>query len=91
MPDHVIIRNADLNAVDLIEVKEVGVFTQTRLGRAFKKVDAKGFLADVHVGDRLWVAQAGRGVIAECQIERNAYLICHSLVTVRTISDARLL
>jgi hypothetical protein len=66
--EHAIIRNADVNAVRLIEVSDSGYFTQATMGRGFRALDAEGRPRDVAVGERLWVAQSGRGVIAECEI-----------------------
>jgi hypothetical protein len=66
---HVIIRNTKVNAVRLIEVSDRGSFTETKMGSPFRKLNAEGRPVGIEVGDTLLVAQSGRGVIAECEVE----------------------
>ena len=83
---HVVIRNSDINAVPLIEVSDSGYFTQTRMGAPFRKLGPDDRPLGILPGETLWVAQAGRGVIAECEIKE-----LQPTVRIRTLEDIELL
>lgn len=83
---HVVIRNSDVNAVPLIEVSDFGAFTQTRMGGPFRKLGPDDRPTGILPGETLWVAQSGRGVIAECEIAE-----LQPTIRIRTLEDIELL
>lgn len=66
--DHLIIRNADLNSTDVIRLPASGSFTQASIGRSPFALSDDGTPRDLGLGDVLWIAQAGYGVVAKARI-----------------------
>ena len=68
MVEHIIKRNADINQVETIEIPETGKFMQARRKRPPFKIGSDGRPLNIRVGETVWVAQSGYGVIAKCEI-----------------------
>lgn len=66
--EHIVIRNAGLNNATRISLGKDMEFTQTAIGRSPFRLDHEGRPVDVRVGDRLFIAQAGYGVIGSSRI-----------------------
>ena len=87
MQEHLTIRNAALNNLDLdvleyIDLRDMKCLTQTRKGGSPFALGPDGLPKNVDAGDRVWVAQAGYGVIGTVLITN-----IHQPVQIRNHED----